>query len=219
MPKFKSNIANPGEMQLACAVLVDTSSSMDPVLSELRKGLVALGDSLSDEARGKVEIEIITFDDDARVLVPFGPAYEYEVPEITCTGMTAMHAAVDLALKELRARKDEYHALGTPYYRPWVFLLTDGGANDPDNGAFTRLLEEQRNKGCTFFPVAIGDADKRTLGEMQKDGIVLTASKENFANAFVWLSNSLSITSVSDSTALKVDLPRPGDYQLSVEPV
>lgn len=212
-----SPIENGGEMHLPCVVLVDTSGSMDRVKNQLYEGLVALAEALDAQARGRVEFCVIGFDDEARILVPFGPAYDFEAPRLDCGGMTAMHAAVELGLSELEARKNQYKAEQTAYYRPWIFMLTDGGANDEDNGSFGRLLQSQRDKHCTFFPVAIGNqVDKELLKSLKTDGVILTASKENFKGAFVWLSNSLSRTS-SSNPGQKVMLPKPSDFQLEIE--
>jgi len=212
-----SAIENGGEMHLPCVVLVDTSSSMSRDRAQLHQGLIELGEALDEQARGRVEFCIIGFDDDARVLVPFGPAYDYEAPDIECKGMTAMHSAVECALNELEIRKNQYKENKTSYYRPWIYMLTDGGANDADNGAFDRLVQSQKDKRCIFFPVAIGeDADKELLKSLNEDGVVLKASRENFKNSFVYLSNSISLASVSES-GTKVTLPNPNDYQLEVE--
>lgn len=212
-----SPIENGGEMHLPCVVLVDTSSSMSRDRAQLHQGLVELGEALDEQARGRVEFCIIGFDDDARVLVPFGPAYDYEAPDIECKGMTAMHKAVECALNELEIRKSQYKENKTSYYRPWIYMLTDGGANDTDNGAFERLVQSQKDKRCIFFPVAIGeDADKELLKSLNEEGVVLKASRENFKNSFVYLSNSISLASVSES-GTKVTLPNPNDYQLEVE--
>lgn len=212
-----SPIENGGEIHLPCVVLVDTSASMNRVKDQLNEGLASLTGALNDQARGRVEFCVIGFDDNARILVPFGPAYDFEIPRIDCDGMTAMHAAVDLGLSELEARKDQYKAKGTAYYRPWMFMLTDGCANDADNGSFDRLLQSQRDKHCTFFPVGIGDqVDKDLLKSLKTDGVILTASKENFKGAFVWLSNSLSRISNSNPDQ-KVQLPNTDDFQIAVD--
>ena len=214
-----SPIENGGEIHLPCVVLVDTSGSMGPAMSELHDGLVALGDALRDDpqALGRVEFCIIAFDDHARIVVPFGPAYDYIAPELNTGGMTAMHEAVDFALGELEARKNQYKANKTAYLRPWIFMLTDGGANDSDNGAFGRLIQSQKDKHCTFFPVGIGtEVDIDLLKSLKTDGVVFTASKENFKDAFVWLSSSLSCTSDSNPGA-KVKLPDPREFQLEIE--
>lgn len=204
-------IENGGEIHLPCVVLVDTSTSMSEAMGELHDGLVALGEALKDDpqALGRVEFCIISFDDQARIVVPFAPAYDYEAPRLDCGGMTAMHAAVDLALEEIEARKDQYKANHTAFLRPWIFMMTDGGANDPDNGAFDRLLQSQRDKHCIFFPVGIGsEVDMGLLKSLKPDGVVLTAKKENFKGAFEWLSNSLSSTSDSNP-GQKIKLPNP----------
>ncbi len=218
-PRGENNqpIVNGGEIHLPCVVLVDTSGSMAPAMNELHEGLVQLGEAIKEDpqALGRVEFCIIAFDDNARVEVPFGPAYDYHAPELTCGGMTAMHEAVDLALEELEARKDQYKENKTAYLRPWIFMLTDGAANDADNGAFGRLIQSQRDKHCTFFPIAIGDeVDMKQLGALKLDGTVLKASKDNFKGAFVWLSNSLSRTS-SSNPGQKVALPNPANYNVT----
>ena len=209
---------NDGELHLPCVVLVDTSGSMNRVKDQLRQGLAELGEALDDEARGRVEFCIIKFDDDASILVPFGPAYDYEVPDFDCDGMTAMHAAVDLALCEIEARKQQYKANITPYYRPWIFMLTDGGANDSDNGSFERLIQSQIDGHCIFFSVAIGnDADRDLLKTLRTDGKILTATKENFVHSFEWLSNSLSRASTSiPDQKVKMDDPRKYDMEVEV---
>lgn len=212
-----SNVVNGGEIHLPCVVLVDTSASMNIVKDQLHEGLMEMAEALDDQARGRVEFCVIGFDDDARILVPFGPVYDFEAPRLDCDGMTAMHAAVELGLNELEVRKGQYKINGTAYYRPWMFMLTDGGANDEDNGSFGRLLQSQREKHCTFFPVGIGDkVDKELLKSLRIDGVVLTAGKENFKGAFVWLSNSLSRTSNSNP-GQAVKLSNPSDFQIEIE--
>lgn len=210
-------VVNRTEMHLPCVVLLDTSSSMRSVKDQLERGLDTLVNSLDDQAKGCVEFCIIAFDDKPRILSKFGPLYDYETLRIDCDGMTAMHAAVELGLSEIEARKGQYKQEHVPYYRPWIYLLTDGGANDPDNGEFEKLLKAQKDKHCTFFPVAIGDeADINLLKTLREDGLVFKASKENFVGAFEWLSNSMS--SISNSKGEKtVTLPNPVEHQLDVE--
>lgn len=204
----------PPDPRLPCVILVDTSDSMAPATGELYEGLVQLGEVIKEDHGPfwTVDFCIIAFDDDARVEVPFISAYDYHAPMLTCGGMTAMHKAVDLALEELEARKDQYKENKTAYLRPWIFMMTDGAANDADNGAFGRLIQSQRDKHCTFFPIAIGDeVDMKQLGSLKLDGTVLKASKDNFKGAFVWLGNSLS-----GVLRMKMVLPNPADYNMEI---
>lgn len=214
---MNGDVVNRTEMHVPCVVLLDTSSSMACVKDQLERGLDTLVNSLSDQAKGCVEFCIISFDDEARIISPFAPVYDFETPAIDCDGMTAMHAAVKLGLSEIEARKNQYKQEHVPYYRPWIFMLTDGGANDSDNGEFDELLQSQKDCHCTFFPVGIGkDADIGLLKTLREDGLVLKACKENFVGAFEWLSNSMS--RVSDSKGERTaKLTSPGNYQLDVE--
>jgi uncharacterized protein YegL len=228
MPKFKEyprggaangEIVNPGEQHLPCVILLDTSLSMESVQNQLRDGLEALGKAIKEDALavGRVEFCIITFDDNARILTPFTSAYDFTVPDFDCGGMTATHDAIDLALSEIEARKKQYKNSNTNYYRPWIYLLTDGESNDPDNGSFQRLLEAQNNKKCTFFPVGIGDdINREELKSLRPDGMILTATKENFIGAFTWLSTSMSqITESNPDDKIKLDPPT--KHQITVE--
>lgn len=210
-------IENKAEMHLPCVVLLDTSSSMRHVQEQLKEGLNTLVSSLNSDAQGRVEFSVIAFDDKARIIEPFGPTYDFETPNIDCDGMTAMHDAVDLGLSEIEARKTQYKEKKVPYYRPWIFLLSDGEPTDRDNGAFERLIESQKGKHCIFYPVAIGEeANTDLLKSLNKDGLVLIASKENFIGAFEWFSNSLSRSSGS-IRGQEIELDNPGNYQLKVE--
>lgn len=216
-------VENSGETHLPCVVLVDTSGSMSESVAELNEGLVLLGDALREDpqALGRVEFCIIAFDDSARILVPFGPAYDYQAPTVTCDGMTAMHQAVGMALEQLEIRKRQYRETGTTYNRPWVFMLTDGDSNDEDHGEFQALRAAQSGKHCSFFPMGIGNKVNMDLLKslIYGKGFVLKATKENFKNCFVWLSNSLTVTS-SRNPGEKVTIPNPRGYDgIDMEPI
>ena len=109
--------------------------------------------------------------------------------------MTGMNEAIITALDILEERKALYRKLGTSYYRPWIFLLTDGNPTDFDYeaGAIQRLHEAITEHKVTFWPMAIGPApDIQKLKNYANGGPVLKASASQFKEAFVWLSSSLS---------------------------
>ncbi len=216
---FENPIENGGELHLPCAVLVDTSISMSSSMNQLYDGLVTMGEALreSPQALGRVEFCVITFDDSARIVVPFGPAYDYEAPRFQCSGkMTAMHEAIDCALMAIENRKEQYRRMHVPHYRPWIFMLTDGGANDEDNGAFQRLQKAQASGHYYFWPVAIGErADIELLKSLQMNDLVLGCSKEDFKGAFTWLVESLAIVSQSNPGD-KLNLSNPLDHRMAI---
>ena len=204
-------IENEGERHTPCVLLLDTSGSMESVKGELEAGVELLrNEILGDEvASGRVEISIVTFNDSANEVVPFGPVRSLEIPKLGCYGSTHMHEAVGLALDIIENRKDEYKAVGTPYYRPWIFMLTDGYPNDTDHGEFERLKKAQQDKKIIFYGVAIGEAaDKNLIKSLSNNGTVLSTSSTEFRQAFKWLSTSLSkVSNSAPNTAIQLDNP------------
>ncbi len=191
-------VENTGEQHLACAVLVDTSGSMAGYEGKLEEAIREMKTAIEEDdvARGRVEICLITFDDDVREESPFSSIERMEVPHINCGGMTCTHAAVQFALRRVEERKEEYKRLGITYNQPWIWLLTDGGSNDTDNGSFIELLEAQKkDHPVTFFGVAIGNnVNESELAKMHKDSVILKVSKDDFRAAFKFISQSVSST-------------------------
>ena len=187
---------NPGEEHIACAVVVDTSGSMVPYAQELQQAIADLAETINadDTCRGRIELCLITYDDKAKFVQPFGPMHSFEAPRIfDCGGMTGTHQAIRLAIDEVNARKEVYRASSISYRQPWIWLFTDGASTDADNGSYAELLQLQNNRKLSFYGVGIGpDADSSELKSMHKNGIMLRVSRENFKAAFEFLSSSLS---------------------------
>lgn len=204
-------VENTGEQHLACAVLVDTSGSMSGYEKQIEEAITAMKDAIisDDVARGRVEVCLITFDDDVNEVSPFGPISRLEIPRISCGGMTSTHAAVQFALRRVAERKMEYKQNNVTYNQPWIWLLTDGGANDTDNGSFQELLDAQRGRKCNFFGVAIGDGVReQELGSMHKDGMILKVGRDDLAKVFEFISQSVSSASVHEpGQTVKTQVP------------
>ncbi|WP_295471304.1 VWA domain-containing protein [uncultured Subdoligranulum sp.] len=214
---LNSGVIDSGQQRLMCVLLLDTSGSMEE--GQLKEGISQFFRALREDpyATARVEVCIITFDDEARIAMPCKSVPELFMPDINCGGMTAMHQAVDLALEQIEVRKAQYKKVGTDYFRPWLFLLTDGYANDKDNGAFRRLTEAQAGHHVTAFPVAIGNmTDDETLHKLREDHMIFRLDKDNVVNLFAYLSNSVPAASQS-KPGERVTLPNPAEYQITVE--
>ena len=208
-------IDNLGQAKLAAMVAIDTSLSMPE--DELNEAYACfLSDLKSNlDVCGKVEIGVVTFDDSAHIMQPFGSVYDMEPLKFSCGGTTSLHAACDLSLEELRIRNKQYEKLRTPYYRNWLIILTDGQPNDPENGAIKRLVEAQE-KEVIVYPIAIGEhADIKYLKSITTTGKVLKAGRDNLTDIFEWISRSFRAVSESSPGDVVV-LPKPEDYQLTV---
>jgi len=211
-------IDNKGEEKLACCIVIDTSGSMGGYEKELEDGIKTMVETIADDdtARGRVEICIIEFNDDAQVLSSFGSVQRTEIPHITTGGCTATHKAIKLAIEKVNARKAEYVNQSVAYKQPWIWLLTDGESNDSDNGSFGTLLDMQNNRKLVFFPFAIGNECRETeLKSMQKQGVVYKITRENIIAAFEYLSQSVRTGSVH-SAGETFTMPEPDQKKIQI---
>ena len=107
-----------------------------------------------------------------------------------------MGKAIEKALELLEKRKQDYKNFDIQYYRPWIFLITNGQPTDNWQDAAKKIEEAETNGKLLFFAVGVRDADMETLSEIS----VCPPKKLNgldFQSLFKWLSFSLQQVSVS----------------------
>lgn len=205
---------NP-EPRCPCVLLLDTSGSMQGApLHALNEGLRMFKDNLALDplASRRVEVAVITFNSEVTVVQDFCTAEHFEPPTLTAGGMTCMGTGINKALDILQTRKTQYRTNGIAYYRPWVFLITDGEPQGESSDAIKRAGEririDENAKRVAFFAVGVEGAN---MSELEKV-VVRTPMKLiglNFREMFVWLSASMQKVSQSQPDE-QVALPPPG---------
>jgi uncharacterized protein YegL len=178
-------------------------------LQELNAGLMTFKDELSADplAMKRVEVGIITFGP-VNVEAPFTSASTFYPPTLQSQGDTPMGAAIMQALNMVDDRKQEYRNNGISYYRPWVFLITDGAPTDSWQAAAAAVREGESSKKFAFFAVGVKGANMDILRQISfREPLPLEGLK--FRELFSWLSSSLrSVSRSTPGTNVPLEAPK-----------
>lgn len=194
-------IESLNEPHLACVLLLDTSGSMagEPIDS-LNKAINRFKQEIAmDElAQKRVDIAIVEFNTDVRVVQPFTPICRMEPIQLEATGCTSMARGIETAIDLVKERNRFYDSMGTPCFRPWIFMITDGYSTEDMENAIARVkLEESKGTHgkLKFFTLGVSGYDKDTMFRLTNR--VMELKETNFTNIFNWLSESMVTISVS----------------------
>jgi uncharacterized protein YegL len=187
------NFAENPEPRVPCVLLLDISDSMSgKPINELQDGIAAyreqlLADSL---AAKRVEVAVVTFGTKVETVCPFSTASSFTPPVLETSGLTSMGGAMSLAIDLIEERKNEYKTNGVAYYRPWIFLISDGAPNDEGwQQVAARAVTLEKNKQFKTFCVGVEGANLEALS-MFSEAEPLMLKGLRFNDMFMWLSSS-----------------------------
>jgi uncharacterized protein YegL len=159
-------------------------------------------------ASARVEVAVVTFGP-VELVQPFVPIDQCNLGTLVANGSTPLGAAISTALDAVDARKQLYKQSGIPYYRPWVFVVSDGAPDRDDDWQTVaqRIKAEEQKNGVSFFAVGVDNADMAVLNQLSSRP-ALRLKGYSFAEMFLWLSGSMQ--SVSQATVgKKVTIAQP----------
>ena len=219
-PFIDVEFADNPEPRVPTILLVDKSSSMHgKKIEALNLGIEQFHRDLSEDrlARMRVDVALVTFGGTVETACEFTDAQSFLPPTLQAEGGTPMGEAVVRAVAMLEQRKMQYRQAGIAYYRPWLFLLTDGEPTDEGSRFWhdaIALIHEGEKKGkLSFFGVGVEGANLKKLNELcPPNRPAMKLRGLCFRELFSWLSSSLKAVSSSTPGAASLVLPSPSGW-------
>jgi uncharacterized protein YegL len=186
--------------RLPVYLLIDCSESMiGGGIEAVRSGIGAMLSKLRTDpnALDTVYLSVITFDAEARVVVPMTPLLDFQEPPLHIRPGTALGSALNLLADRIQCevRKTSHDTKGD--YRPLVLLLTDGQPSDNWQASLSRIGAQVVPRPANIYAIGCGtDVDYSILQGITD--VVLRMDDmgpESFGKLFVWLTASVSSAS------------------------
>jgi hypothetical protein len=137
MPIGVAEFVENQENRCPVVLLLDTSGSMqgEPIKA-LNDGIKTFQEDVMRDTQATLSVEtaIVTFGNGGvKTGQDFVGIDQFTPPTLTAGDLTPMGKAIELALDLIADRQAIYKNYGIQYYRPWVFLITDGAPTDQKN--------------------------------------------------------------------------------------
>ena len=200
--------------RLPVYILADCSGSRsgDPIES-VKAGIRALHSELMNDpsAVESTYLSVITFDSNARQVVPLCELASFNPPDLVASGTTALGGALKLLIDCLHTEVKQNSGEVKGDWKPLVFLLTDGAPTD----SWQQYADELKAKRPgNIIAVACGDgADTALLKSITETVLEMkNISPNDFSAFFKWVTQSIRQTSQKcgtspDAAATGVVLP------------
>lgn len=183
--------------RLPVYLLLDTSGSMfgEPI-EAVKNGLQMLVTSLRQDpyALETAYVSIITFSSEAKQVVPLTELSQFQIPDITASGTTAMGASLSLLADCIQREVLKGGVDQKGDWKPVIFMLSDGAPTDDLASGIKALATV---KTGAFVCCAAGQvADTSALKQITEIVVNLdTADSNSIKSFFKWVSSSISVSS------------------------
>lgn len=183
--------------RLPVYLLLDTSGSMtgEPI-EAVKNGVQMMVHSLrqNPQAIETAFVSIITFDSQAKQLIPLTDLASFQTVDLKAAGTTALGAALSLLADKLENEVTKTTLEQKGDWKPIVFIMTDGVPTDDWQAGFQKLKAVK--KGLIVGCAAGNNADDKVLKEIADQVVRLSnTDADSIGKFFQWVSASIATTS------------------------
>ena len=183
--------------RLPVYLLLDTSGSMtgEPI-EAVKNGVQMMVHSLRQnlQAIETAFVSIITFDSEAKQLIPLTDLASFQTVDLKAAGTTALGAALSLLADKLENEVTKTTLEQKGDWKPIVFIMTDGVPTDDWQAGFQKLKAVK--KGLIVGCAAGNNADDKVLKEIADQVVRLSnTDADSIGKFFQWVSASIATTS------------------------
>lgn len=156
-------------MKFPLILVLDVSGSMTQrtpygrktKIAELNEKVKMLIDFVkADPKASKItDMAIVTFGGEVQVISPFDSVNNINFRPLRAYSSTPMGSAINVALDMVQQRKKYYLQNGIEFYRPRVFLMSDGAATDAYTQAANRSSDMVNKREVKLYPIWIGEGE------------------------------------------------------------
>lgn len=201
--------------RLPVYLLIDTSGSMkgEPIES-VKVGIESMIATLRQDpyALETVNISIITFDKDIKVLLPLTPLEDFQLPDIKTpdSGPTHTGAALEMLCRQVEQEVTLSTLERKGDWMPLLFIMTDGAPSDIM--VYNKIIPEvKKKKFASIIACAAGMKAKIDPLKQLTDQVYSldTMDSSSFKKFFKWVSDLIEIGNKSIGATDELVLPSP----------
>ena len=177
-----------GRTHVAVLLLVDTSASM---AGEKICAVEHAINGFIDEFKGSYEAEctdicIVSFSDETKIVQPFTCASNLAEIALEASGLTSLWEALSLSIDLLNNQRRLYQQLAITYYKPRIFLITDGTPTDIGDIVIPKLKSDVANNRYGLCVLGLPGYDENLFTFLEvPHGLVQCGEVQDYLNKII----------------------------------
>jgi len=194
--------------KLVVSMIVDNSSSLNAERSELLKNALDsfYKDISSSDVASDLDLAVYGFDGFSPRVIK-GYDGDLDIQRFNNGGIQVLGKTIEAAMDDLISRQKLYESHNIETHKPWLIILTDGGAYKDVTPQAKRLKSIVRNKKITYFPFSLSTMElDPSIESLSKLKMFLKVRDNKFTELFNFLSKTLKERiNTPDGVSMKLD--------------